>query len=79
MFHKTLSGLSQEVELTTVVKGRKLYRRTGSMLWTHFGISGPVGDGRQPLLDSLGMNRGNPSRSMETSCPVRPKNRRNRG
>jgi predicted Rossmann fold flavoprotein len=42
MFHKTLSGLSQEVELTIVVKGRVLYRRTGSMLWTHFGISGPV-------------------------------------
>src|SRR3982751_5899467 len=42
MFHKTLSGLSQEVELTIVIKGRVLYRRTGSMLWTHFGISGPV-------------------------------------
>lgn len=42
MFHKTLSGLSQEVELTTVVKDRVLYRRTGSMLWTHFGISGPA-------------------------------------
>lgn len=42
MFHQTLSGLSQEVELTIVVKGRTLYRRTGSMLWTHFGISGPA-------------------------------------
>jgi predicted Rossmann fold flavoprotein len=42
MFHKTLSGLSQEIELTMVVKGSVLYRRTGSMLWTHFGISGPV-------------------------------------
>ncbi len=42
MFHQTLSGLSQEVELTIVVKGRILYRRTGSMLWTHFGISGPA-------------------------------------
>jgi predicted Rossmann fold flavoprotein len=42
MFHKTLSGLSQEVELTMVVKGRVLDRRTGSMLWTHFGVSGPV-------------------------------------
>jgi len=42
MFHRTLSGLSQEVELTTVVKSRKVDSRTGSLLWTHFGISGPV-------------------------------------
>jgi predicted Rossmann fold flavoprotein len=42
MFPKTISGLSHHVELTTVVKGRKIDRRTGSMLWTHFGISGPV-------------------------------------
>jgi predicted Rossmann fold flavoprotein len=42
MFHKHLSGLSQEVGLTTVVKGRKVDCRTGSLLWTHFGISGPV-------------------------------------
>ena len=42
MFHKTLSGLSHYVELTTVVKGRVVDRRTGSLLWTHLGISGPV-------------------------------------
>ena len=42
MFHKTLSGLSHDVELTTVVKGRTVDCRTGSLLWTHFGISGPV-------------------------------------
>jgi predicted Rossmann fold flavoprotein len=42
MFHKTLSGLSHGVELTTVVKGRIIDCRTGSLLWTHFGISGPV-------------------------------------
>ena len=42
MFHKILSGLSHEVELTTMVKGRKVDSRTGSLLWTHFGISGPV-------------------------------------
>jgi hypothetical protein len=42
MFHKTLSGLSHHVELTTVVKGHKVDSRTGSLLWTHFGISGPV-------------------------------------
>jgi len=42
MFHKTVSGLSHDVELTTVVQGRKVDSRTGSLLWTHFGISGPV-------------------------------------
>ncbi|MDF0665075.1 MAG: NAD(P)/FAD-dependent oxidoreductase [Nitrospira sp.] len=42
MFHATLSGLSHEVELTSVVDGRAVDRRTGSLLWTHFGISGPV-------------------------------------
>ena len=42
MFHATLSGLSHDVELTTLVDGRKVDQRTGSLLWTHFGISGPV-------------------------------------
>ena len=42
MFHKTLSGLSHEVELTTMVKSCKVDCRIGSLLWTHFGISGPV-------------------------------------
>jgi predicted Rossmann fold flavoprotein len=42
MFHATLSGLSHDVELTTVVNGRAVDRRTGSLLWTHFGMSGPV-------------------------------------
>jgi predicted Rossmann fold flavoprotein len=42
MFHKILSGLSQEVELTTMALGRTVDQRTGSLLWTHFGISGPV-------------------------------------
>ena len=42
MFHRHLSGLSHDVELTTVVRGRNVDSRTGSLLWTHFGISGPV-------------------------------------
>jgi predicted Rossmann fold flavoprotein len=42
MFHQSLSGLTQQVELLTNVNGRSLDRRTGSLLWTHFGISGPV-------------------------------------
>lgn len=42
MFHNRLSGLSHEVELTTIVNGKTVDTRTGSLLWTHFGISGPV-------------------------------------
>ena len=41
-FHAALSGISHEVDLATFVDGRQADRRTGSLLWTHFGISGPV-------------------------------------
>ena len=41
-FHAALSGLSQPVELATFADGALIDRRTGSLLWTHFGISGPV-------------------------------------
>ena len=42
MFHTQVSGIAQEVELSTLVAGKTIDRRTGSLLWTHFGISGPV-------------------------------------
>jgi len=41
-FHEALSGISCMVELTTRVGGRIVDRRSGSLLWTHFGVSGPV-------------------------------------
>ena len=41
-FHAELSGVSHEVELVTVCGGKAVDRRRGSLLWTHFGISGPV-------------------------------------
>jgi predicted Rossmann fold flavoprotein len=41
-FHAGLSGIAMDVELTTLVKGKPIDRRTGAMLWTHFGISGPA-------------------------------------
>ncbi|MEO8326478.1 MAG: NAD(P)/FAD-dependent oxidoreductase [Nitrospirota bacterium] len=41
-FHTTLSGISHEVTLTTTIEGKTFDRSTGSLLWTHFGISGPV-------------------------------------
>jgi hypothetical protein len=41
-FHSELSGVSHHAELSTFVNGKLADRRAGSLLWTHFGISGPV-------------------------------------
>jgi predicted Rossmann fold flavoprotein len=40
--HAELSGVAHQVELTLWVDGAVAVRLTGSLLWTHFGISGPV-------------------------------------
>jgi predicted Rossmann fold flavoprotein len=40
--HQELSGVAHVVELTLWVDGAVAIRLTGSLLWTHFGISGPV-------------------------------------
>ena len=40
-FHRGLSGISHEATLMTRVDGKVVDQRTGSLLWTHFGISGP--------------------------------------
>lgn len=40
--HKTLTGVSHDAELTIWIGGRVSIRLTGALLWTHFGISGPV-------------------------------------
>lgn len=42
MFHKELAGISQEVTLMVMAGGKRVDSRTGSLLWTHFGVSGPV-------------------------------------
>jgi predicted Rossmann fold flavoprotein len=41
-FHTSLSGVAQDVELTIKVAGERATRLTGAILWTHFGVSGPV-------------------------------------
>ena len=41
-FHRPLSGVSQPVELTVRAEGRAAVRMRGALLWTHFGVSGPV-------------------------------------
>jgi predicted Rossmann fold flavoprotein len=38
----TLSGVAHDAELTLWVDGRVATRLSGSLLWTHFGISGPL-------------------------------------
>ncbi len=40
--HRRLTGVSHPAELTLWLDGRATTRLTGSLLWTHFGISGPV-------------------------------------
>ncbi len=40
--HKPLAGIAHEVELTSHVAGQRPRRLRGPLLWTHFGISGPV-------------------------------------
>ena len=40
--HAAVSGVSQDVELAVWVDGSVAVRLTGALLWTHFGISGPV-------------------------------------
>jgi len=40
--NRELSGVAQPAELAVWVDGRVAVRLRGSLLWTHFGISGPV-------------------------------------
>lgn len=40
--HAGLSGISYEAAVTTRVNRKIVDRRVGNLLWTHFGISGPV-------------------------------------
>ena len=42
MFHASLSGASHDVTLSTLIEGKPVDVRKGSLLWTHFGVSGPV-------------------------------------
>jgi predicted Rossmann fold flavoprotein len=41
-FHAPLSGVALEAELTLGADGGRPLRRRGSLLFTHFGVSGPV-------------------------------------
>lgn len=41
-FHASLAGLTHTPALTSRAAGEKPWRRWDSLLWTHFGISGPL-------------------------------------
>ena len=41
-FHAPLAGVSHDAELVVHVEGERRVVRRGSLLWTHFGVSGPV-------------------------------------
>ncbi len=40
--HASVAGVSHECEITVWIDGRAATRVRGSLLWTHFGISGPA-------------------------------------
>jgi predicted Rossmann fold flavoprotein len=40
--HRQLQGVSHDAELTVWIEDRVTTRLRGSLLWTHFGVSGPV-------------------------------------
>ncbi len=41
-FHAPLAGIAHDVELAVAAEGSKPLRHAGALLWTHFGVSGPV-------------------------------------
>ncbi len=41
-FHAGITGLAHEAELSIFADGKRIDRRTGGLLWTHIGVSGPV-------------------------------------
>jgi predicted Rossmann fold flavoprotein len=66
--HKDLSGVSQEVDLDIWVDDAVALRLTGALLWTHFGISGPVVlDGSRHWLRAR--QEGRPVRLTVSFCP----------
>ena len=41
-FHVALAGVSHAAVVTIIAPGKKAIHVTGSLLWTHFGVSGPA-------------------------------------
>ena len=41
-FHPALSGIAHPAELSVCIQNKQVEKRSGDMLWTHFGLSGPL-------------------------------------
>jgi predicted Rossmann fold flavoprotein len=41
-FHRPLAGVSHDAEISIGIEGRRAVRLRGALLWTHFGVSGPI-------------------------------------
>jgi predicted Rossmann fold flavoprotein len=67
-FHAAVTGIAHEAELSTFADGKLTDRRRGNLLWTHFGISGPVVmDASRHWTVAKGMGR-----SVEMRCNLLP-------
>ncbi|MEO8084748.1 MAG: aminoacetone oxidase family FAD-binding enzyme, partial [Ardenticatenales bacterium] len=79
-WHAELSGVAHPAELSTVSDGKVVDRRSGSLLWTHFGVSGPlVLDASRHWLAAEGRSRRMPTSTsaahasaVELRCSVLP-------
>ena len=67
-FHRDLTGVALPVELTIWIDNRVALRLEGALLWTHFGVSGPVAlnASRHYLRAQL---EGRPCRITASFCP----------
>ena len=76
-FHTRLAGVAHDAELTLWQDGRAAWRGAGALLWTHFGISGPVAlnasrHWERAQLSPSTARRTSPSTSLTVSfCPGR--------
>jgi predicted Rossmann fold flavoprotein len=59
--HRELAGVSHDAELAIWLEGRVAIRLRGSMLWTHFGLSGPVALNASRHWLRLAVEGGHPS------------------
>ncbi len=66
--HREVTGVSHDVELAVWVDGRLSTRLTGPLLWTHFGISGPVSLNASRHWLRAGIE-GRPVRLTASFCP----------
>jgi len=76
-FHARIAGVAHDAELTLWQDGRAVWRGAGALLWTHFGISGPVALNasrhweRAQRSPATPLRTGSPASLTVTFCPGR--------